>query len=110
MVLVKLEDVIEFDWNEANKQKNWLKHKVSIKEVEDIFYDSKRLLLEDIKHSEKEKRFILIGKTKKERMLFTVFTTRNEKIRIISSRDTNRKEENLYEEAVSVAKVQKRGR
>lgn len=105
MILVRLEDVIKFDWNEANKQKNWLKHKVSIREIEDVFYDSKRLLLEDIKHSEKEKRFILIGKTKKGRMLFTVFTTRNKRIRIISSRDTNRKEENLYEKAISVAKV-----
>lgn len=84
-----------------------MKHKVSVKEAEDVFFDSKRLLLEDIKHSDKEKRFILIGKTEKGRALFTVFTIRDEKIRIVSSRDTNRKEENLYEKAISIAKIQK---
>ena len=105
MVIVKLGKVIEFEWNEANQEKNWLKHRVSAKESEEAFYDNKKLLLEDIKHSKKEKRFILIGETGNRRMLFTVFTIRNEKIRIISSRDTNRKEEDLYEKAVSIAKI-----
>ena len=63
--------------------------------------------MEDIKHSEKEPRFILLGYTKKGRILFTVFIIRAKKIRIISSRDTNRKEENFYEEAISATKVQK---
>jgi len=107
MTRIKLTDIVEFEWDEANEQKNWLKHKVTAKETEDVFYDGKRLILEDIKHSEKERRFILIGKSKKGRMLFTIFTIRDTKIRIISSRDTNRKEEGLYEKAISSAKVQK---
>ena len=107
MFLIKLSEVLEFEWNEANEKKNWLKHKVAAKEAEDVFYDHKKLLLEDIKHLEKEKRFVLIGKTKAGRMLFTVFTIRDKKIRIISSRDTNRKEEDFYEKAISIAKVQK---
>lgn len=44
-----------------------------------------------------EERFILIGKTKKERVLFVVFTKRETRIRIISARDLNRKEGILYE-------------
>lgn len=107
MSIVKLGKVVKFEWDESNGRKNWLKHKVLIEETEDVFYDRRRLLLEDIKHSEKEKRFILIGKTDKGRMLFAVFTIRDEKIRIVSSRDTNRKEEDLYEKAINTTKVQK---
>ena len=107
MITVKLGKVLEFEWDEGNEEKNWLKHRVAAKEAEDIFYDRKRLLLEDIKHSEEEPRFILIGRTKKGRILFTIFTIRAKKIRIISSRDTNRKEEDFYEKAINTAKVQK---
>lgn len=107
MTIIRLSKVLKFEWDQGNEEKNWIKHNVLAKEAEDVFYDTKRLLLEDNKHSEKEKRFILIGKTKEKRMLFTIFTIRGKKIRIISSRDTNRKEENFYEKAVSVAKVQK---
>lgn len=107
MSLPKLGKVLEFEWDEANEDKNWLKHKVLAKEAEDIFYYSKRLLLEDIKHSEKESRFILIGKTKQRRMLFIIFTTRGKRLRVISCRDTNRKEEDFYEKAINTTKIQK---
>ncbi len=62
-----------------------------------VFYDDKKLILNDILHSGKEPRFILLGKTKANRLLFTIFTIRNNKIRIISSRDVNKKEKKLYE-------------
>lgn len=107
MSLPKLGKILEFEWDEANEEKNWLKHRVSAKEAEDVFYYSRRLLLEDIKHSGKEPRFILIGNTKQGRMLFIVFTTRNQRIRVVSCRDANRKEENFYEKAINTAKIQK---
>lgn len=107
MSLPKLGKVLGFEWDEGNEEKNWLKHKVLPKEAEDIFYYSKRLLLEDIKHSEREPRFILIGKTKQGRMLFIVFTRRINKIRVVSCRDANRKEEDFYEKTINTAKVQK---
>jgi len=44
-----------------------------------------------------EERYILLGETKKRRPLYTVFTIRDKKIRIISSRDVNKKEVGLYE-------------
>lgn len=49
------------------------------------------------KHSEKEQRFILLGKTKTDRTLHITFTHRGEKIRIISARDQNKKERIAYE-------------
>lgn len=71
-----------------------------------IFFAPEQLALEDKPHTtEQEARYILIGKTKQARMLFIVYTLREEKIRIISSRDADKKEVSIYEEAVSAAKV-----
>jgi len=44
-----------------------------------------------------------MGKTKQGRLLFVVFTIRRKKIRIISARDTNRKEELLYEKKINTS-------
>ena len=86
-----------FEWDEGNKNKNFIKHKVTDEECEEVFFDSKKKTAKDIFHSNKEERNIIIGKTKLGRYLFLVFTTRENKIRIISARDVNRKERSLYE-------------
>jgi len=85
-----------FDWDKGNKGKNLQKHKVSNEECEEVFFDSQKRTLRDELHSVNESRFILLGKTKNERILFIVFTTRKEKIRVISARDLNKKEKKLY--------------
>ena len=74
MKKIALKEPISFEWDKGNEEKNWLKHNVSKIEAEDAFYDNKKLILEDIKHSENESRYILMGKTQKGRMLFIVFT------------------------------------
>lgn len=93
----------EFVWDSGNKNKNWLKHQVSNKESEEAFFDEMRKIFQDKFHSEKEDRFILLGKTEKGRSLYTVFTKRNSKIRIISSRDMDKKERRFYEEKTDSA-------
>lgn len=55
-------------------------------------------ILKDILHSGAEHRYVLIGNTKKSRLLFVVFTVRREKLRIISARNLNKKERTLYHE------------
>ena len=107
MIVVRLPSVLSFEWDKGNEQKNWLKHKVTGEEAEEVFEDEKRLILEDTKHSEKETRFILFGKTEKGRMLFIIYTLRNENttVRIISARDADRKEVALYEKAIDTTKV-----
>ncbi len=92
-------DLKEFIWDSGNIDKNWIKHKVKNTECEEIFFDKNKVKLKDILHSGYEERFIVLGKTKKNRLLFVVFTTRNNKIRIISARDTNQKEKRLYEKS-----------
>jgi uncharacterized protein len=88
--------VVEFDWDKGNTSKN-VKHKVEDKEAEEAFFDEAKKTFKDHVHSGKEERFRIVGKTKKGRILFIVFTIRKNKIRIISARDINRKEVRLYE-------------
>jgi uncharacterized DUF497 family protein len=95
----------EFEWDQGNKDKNSIKHLVSYEECEEIFFDQNKKFLKDVLHSGKEERYIIVGKTKKERLLFIVFTFRHNttkdkrqsKVRIISARDLNKKEKKLYE-------------
>src|SRR3989338_2603933 len=90
---------VEFEWDKGNRSKNWLKHRVSDAECEEVFFDNTKKLAKDAFHSGQEDRYMLIGKTKIGRTLFLVFTMRKHKVRIISARDLNRKEQYLYEEA-----------
>jgi uncharacterized DUF497 family protein len=85
-----------FEWDMGNID-HIAKHKVKPQEAEEVFFDKKSQVSRDIRHSKSEDRFIIIGKTKKNRLLYQVFTFRGNKMRIISSRDLNKKEVKLYE-------------
>lgn len=92
-----LPEQIVFDWDQGNIDKNVVKHGVSNKEAEAVFINKPLLVSEDIKHSAKEKRFQALGRTDEGRLLFVSFTMRGQKLRIISVRDMNGKEEDIYE-------------
>ena len=96
MAVSKLKNVVGFEWDEANVE-HISRHNVAPAEAEEIFFDINNVLNEDIKHSIAEDRFIIIGKTKEERLLYQIFTKRGNKIRVISARDINKKEVKLYE-------------
>ena len=100
MAVSKLKTVTTFEWDDVNIE-HIARHNVTPAEAEEVFFDTKNVLDEDIEHSIAEDRFIIIGKTNKKRLLYQVFTRRGDKIRIISSRDINRKEVELYEEKTS---------
>jgi uncharacterized DUF497 family protein len=89
--------IFELEWDNGNIEKN-KKHKVDDREAEEVFFDEGKVVLKDKIHSGVEERFILLGHTKKKRLLYIAFTKRNKKIRIISARDINKKEKHLYEE------------
>ena len=93
-----LEKVTGFEWDEGNREKSLVKHKVSNEECEESFFDPSKKIQKDILHSKKEKRYVLIGKTNKGRRLYIVFTVRKDKVRVISARNLNKKEYKLYEE------------
>ena len=95
---------LEFEWDRGNTGKN-KKHSIEDYEGEEVFFDEHKIIVRDALHSGKEERFILLGKTKKGRLLFVVFTKRARKIRLISVRSVNKKEARLYEKATSTSAI-----
>ncbi len=91
-----LNECIGFDWNEGNTTKNWLKHKVTPTECEQVFFNQPLVVQGDLKHSGKEIRYYALGQTDLKRTLFIAFTVRYKLIRIISARDKSRKERKVY--------------
>lgn len=105
MPIIELPKPIEFEWNEGNYDKNLIKHQVSNQECEEVFGTDKAVLAQDFIHSISEPRYIIIGPTKGFRVLYIVFTIRSNRIRVISARDTNKKERRFYEEALKASEV-----
>ena len=86
-----------FQWDRYNIHKNWDKHDVSPVESEQTFFNNPLLIVKDKQHSQEEDRFYVLGKTDQDRRLFIAFTIRKKLIRVISSRDMNKKEREIYE-------------
>jgi uncharacterized DUF497 family protein len=85
-----------FEWDDGNINKNWLKHKVSPAECEQMFFNRPLIIQDDTEHSEVENRFYALGRTDSKRTLFIAFTVRDKRIRVISARDMSRKEREVY--------------
>jgi len=95
-----LENCEGFDWDDANSSKNWLKHKVSKMECEQVYFNHPLIIADDESHSNLERRWFLLGRTDLDRKLFVVFTLRKNLIRVISARNMNKKERVLYNEKI----------
>ena len=98
-----LADCTGFEWDESNSEKNWVKHKVSWTECEEVFFIEPLIVASDVKHSESEPRFYALGQTDTGRLLFLAFTVRNKLIRVISARDMSRRERKVYRNAQNEA-------
>ena len=86
-----------FDWDEANTAKNWERHRVTPEEAEDVFFHDPFVMRSDQGHSRREKRYRVMGKTARDRKLFVAFTIRGTLIRVISTRDMSRNEDEEYQ-------------
>ncbi len=86
-----------FQWDEGNIDKNWDKHRVSRLECEQPFFNDPLLVARDEQHSQLEERYYALGQTNAGRLLFIVFTLRNELIRVISAREMNKRERRIFE-------------
>ena len=88
----------EFEWDQWNVQKNEEKHGVSALEAESAFHDRDHRLFEDRVHStNREKRYILYGRSIENRVLMLAFTYRKNRIRVITARPASRRERRVYE-------------
>ncbi len=91
-----LDDCVGFDWDEANAQKNWERHRVTPEEAEEVLFNEPLVVRSDIRHSQREKRYYALGQTSLDRYLFIAFTIRGKLIRVVSVREMNRREQEFY--------------
>ncbi len=91
-----------FEWDEAKNLANQRKHGVSFYEAQYAFLDTKRVIAEDLEHSQKEKRYYCFGLNREGSGILTVrFTYRSGRIRIIGA-GYWREGRKVYEQANSV--------
>jgi uncharacterized protein len=81
-----------FEWDARKAAVNRTKHGVSFEEAETVFGDPDALDGLDLHHSEKESRFLRLGRVATGR----VRRDDGESIRIISARQASRKERAAY--------------
>ena len=75
---------MKFEWDESKNLENIEKHNVSFERAQEAFYDKKRLIINDHKHSKKEERFFCIGNDG-DGIITVRFTMRNGNIRIFGA-------------------------
>jgi uncharacterized DUF497 family protein len=85
-----------FEWDETKNQENLKKHGIPFEIAQYAFADPEGIILEDLAHSEKEKRYYCVGKIE-EGIVTVRFTYRNKVIRIFGA-GYWRKGKNIYEE------------
>ncbi|MFZ5865901.1 MAG: BrnT family toxin [Thermodesulfobacteriota bacterium] len=96
-LLEQLFGCVGFQWDEGNADKNWIKHRVSRSECEEVFFNEPFFVASDTAHSSTEPRFYALGRTHSDRLLFMAFTIRGELVRIVSARDMSKGERREYE-------------
>lgn len=86
-------------WDAVKNKVNQQKHGVSFEEAVTVFYDPLARLGHDPDHSTEEDRFILIGYSRKNQLLFVVHVYKESAntVRIISARKATKREKSDFE-------------
>jgi len=87
---------LEFEWNLAKADSNFVKHGVTFEEAAEVFLDP-FYVIGDASANQEDRDFIL-GYSLAERLLLVVHIEQGSKIRIISARVATRTERRLYEQ------------
>lgn len=87
-----------FSWDPRKAAANLGKHGVSFGEAATAFADPLSRTIADPDHSADEARFVLIGRSRLQRLVVVAHVERDETIRIISARPATRRERLAYEE------------
>ncbi len=89
-----------FEWDTRKAAVNRTKHGVSFEEAATVFGDPQALDGPDLRHSERERRALRLGRAATSRVLMVAYTIRRrgdgESVRIISARRASRKERTAY--------------
>lgn len=90
---------LAFEWHIGKAAANLKKHGVSFEEASTIFGDENQLVIPDREHSFEELRYLIIGRSGRDRLLTVCFTERGSRLRIISARIAEPWERSEYETA-----------
>ena len=89
-----------YEWDPAKATANLRKHRVTFDEAASVFRDPLALTFDDPDHSLDERRFITIGVSVRQRVLFLAHADRRvDRVRIISARRATPKEAHAYQES-----------
>ena len=80
--------MLKFEWDEAKAKSNFTKHGVDFNEAKSVFFDEFARVIYDEPHSKDEERFVILGMSKKVRILVVAHCFRQNDgiIRLISAR------------------------
>jgi uncharacterized DUF497 family protein len=85
---------MRFEWDEAKRESNLLKHGIDLVDVEKVFVGETITILDD-RFDYGEERFITLGLLD-ERVVVIIHTETDDLIRLISARKATRNEEINY--------------
>ena len=88
-----------FQWDDGNSEKNWIAHRVTRAECEQVFFGRPIVIARTGGQQQNESRYYALGRTEMRRWLFIVFTVRDDDVRVISARDMSRRERRAYQSA-----------
>jgi len=87
---------MRFEWDEDKASANVRKHGVAFEQAIKVFEDPDAIEIVDDEHSADEVRFATIGSVGPA-LLYVVFTSRGDAVRIIHARGADRRMKRLYE-------------
>ncbi len=89
---------MRFEWDPDKAAANLKAHDVSFEEASTVFGNSLTVTFFDPDHSDDEDRYLTFGESDASRLLVVVHTDRDESTRVISARETTRRERQQYDE------------
>ena len=92
-----------FEWDPFKAKVNLRKHRIEFNRAAEVLLDPLAVTVFDEEHSEREERWVTIGKDRQRKVLvlvhtFSLISPEEWKIRIISARKANKRETRQYEE------------
>ena len=87
-----------FEWDNQKAIANLHKHDLSFESACEVFFDPFLVVLEDVESVGEELREKLIGMTRDWRIVLVVYVMREDRLRLISARDTTSMERKQYED------------
>jgi uncharacterized DUF497 family protein len=91
---------ISFEWDPAKMRRNLRKHGIGFDEAATVFADPLARIFDDLEHSNRQHREIIIGHSALGRLMVVSFFAKGGSIRMISARRATRRERRDYEENV----------